>query len=74
MLGLGDSIHLATAIISDVDEFHTRDKKPSGGNVGLLQLPKLSLNGKIGGRWQLKIISPEEAQSDLLDATVPGAR
>jgi hypothetical protein len=73
MLGLGDSIHLASAIVAEVDEFHTRDKRPSGGNLGLLTLCDLHPNGLIGGRWKLKIVSPEDDQANLLDATVRGA-
>jgi hypothetical protein len=72
MLGLGDSIHLASAIVAEADEFHTRDKRPSGGNLGLLTLPSLHPNGLIGGTWKLKIVSPEDAQTNLLDSTVQG--
>lgn len=72
MLGLGDSIHLASAIISEADEFHTRDKRPSGGNLGILRLPSLHPKGLIGGTWKLKVVSPEDAQTNLLDATVAG--
>ncbi len=67
MLGLGDAIHIATAIIADVDEFHTRDKKPSGGNIGLLKLLDLTDNGKVAGQWPLKIIDPRSSQGDILD-------
>lgn len=73
MLGLGDAIHLASAIVAEVDEFHTRDKRPSGGNLGLLGLRDLHPDGLIGGRWKLKIVSPDDGQSNLLDATVKGA-
>ena len=72
MLGLGDAIHLASAIVGEVDEFHTRDKRPSGGNIGLLKLSELDPGGLIGGRWKLKIVSPEDTQSNLLDSTVKG--
>lgn len=68
MLGLGDAIHLATAIVLGVDEFHTRDKRPSGGNLGLLGIDKLTTNGKIATQWDLKILSPEDDQGNLLDA------
>lgn len=66
MLGTGDAIHLATAIIYKVDELHTRDGKRNGGNVPLLGLPESSPNGKIAGQWPLKVISPEDPP-DLLD-------
>lgn len=67
MLGTGDAVHLATAIIYKVTEFHTRDGKRHGGNVPLLGLAESSPNGKIAGKWPLKIVSPEDAQTDLLD-------
>jgi len=65
MLSTGDAIHLATAIVASVEEFHTRDKRRSGGNVPLLSLPECSANGKIAGQWSLKIISPEDDQASL---------
>jgi hypothetical protein len=68
MLGLGDSIHLATAIIIGATEFHTRDKRPSGGNIGLLDLLSLTTTGKVADRRNLKIVSPEDDQTDLLDS------
>jgi predicted nucleic acid-binding protein len=73
MLGLGDAIHIASAIVLGVDEFHTRDKKSRGGNIGLLDLCSLTANGKIANRWQLKILSPEDTQGDLLDPLAPPA-
>jgi PIN domain len=66
MMSTGDAIHVATAIIYKVDEFHTRDGNKKHGNVPLLGLP--DANGKIAGQWPLKIISPEDDQADLLDA------
>lgn len=67
MMSTGDAIHLATAIVYEVDVLHTRDGKRKGGNVPILGLPKASPNGKIAGRWDLKIESPEDEQGDLLD-------
>jgi hypothetical protein len=70
MMSTGDAIHLATAIVWKADELHTRDTNKRGGNIPLLGLPESFPNGKIAGRWSLKIISPEDAQGDLLDRTV----
>lgn len=67
IIGLGDSIHLATAIICDVDQLHTRDKKTSGGNLGLLKLAQISPNGKIAGQWKLNIVDPNDPQGNILD-------
>ena len=62
MMDLGDAIHLATAIIYEVDEFHTRDKNNKGLKVSLLDLHK---NGKICNKYELNIISPKDAQGFL---------
>lgn len=67
MLGTGDAIHIATAIVYGATEFHTRDKRPSHGNVPILRLAAMALNGKIAGKWDLKIVDPEDEQADLLD-------
>lgn len=67
MVGLADAVHLATAIVMDVDEFHTRDKKGRGGNVGLMELSKTIGNDKVAERWHLKIIDPQDPQGDMLD-------
>ena len=68
MIGLGDSIHLATAIIFKADALHTRDKKASGGNLGLLGLGALTENGKIADQWSLRIIDPDDPDPELFDA------
>lgn len=65
MMSTGDAIHLATAIINGATEFHTRDKNSRGGNVKLIGLPAMSPNGKIAGRYDLVIVSPEEKQGNL---------
>lgn len=65
MLSTGDSIHLATAIIHEADEFHTRDNNPKHGNVKLLGLPESSPNGKLCGAYDLRILSPISAQAVL---------
>jgi predicted nucleic acid-binding protein len=38
MMSTGDAVHLATAIINQATEFHTRDKNTRGGNVKLIGL------------------------------------
>ncbi|HTM79777.1 type II toxin-antitoxin system VapC family toxin [Asticcacaulis sp.] len=68
IMSTGDSIQLATAIIHDATEFHTRDNKKKGGNVPLLTLCQTSPNGKICGKYSLKIVSPIAYQGDLLDS------
>mgnify|MGYP001113634112 CR=1 FL=1 len=67
MMDLGDSIHLATAIIHKVDEFHTRDNDKKGQKVPLLTLNSISPEGKVCGKYDLKIVSPESDQGDLLN-------
>ena len=67
MMSTADAIHLATAIVYDVDVLHTRDGNRKGGNVPLLGLPEAEAQGKIAGVWKLKIESPEDEQGDLLD-------
>ena len=59
MLGTGDAIHLATAIIENVTHLHTRDGKRKGGNVPLLGLAESSAHGKICGKYPLKVVDPE---------------
>jgi hypothetical protein len=66
MMSSGDAIHLATAIIHGVTEFHTRDANPKHGNVKLLGLPEDSPGGKICCVYDLKIVSPT-AQQAMLD-------
>lgn len=58
LMGPGDALHLATAIIQGVTEFHTRDKKRKSGNIPLLGLPEMSPGGKICGKYELRIVSP----------------
>jgi predicted nucleic acid-binding protein len=49
-----DAIHLATAIIYKVDEFHTMDGLQKGGSK---KRKLLSLSGDVGG-YNLKIVHP----------------
>lgn len=55
MMSTGDAIHLATAIVWGADELHTRDKNKRGGNIPLIGLAESAPNGKIAGRWSLKL-------------------
>lgn len=65
MMSTGDAIQLATAIIHEATEFHTRDKNSKGGNVKLLGLPEISPGGKLCGVYDLKILSPTSIQGSL---------
>jgi len=65
MMDLGDCLHLATASIHGVDEFHTRDNDRKGAKVPLLKLYEVSGNPKLCGKYELKIVSPEAAQLRL---------
>lgn len=65
MMDLGDSIHLATAIISNVDEFHSRDANAKGSKVPLAGLYDYSGEDKVCGKYPLKIISPKASQIRL---------
>jgi predicted nucleic acid-binding protein len=65
MMDLGDCIHLATATINGVDEFHTRDNDRKGGKVPLLKLYEMSDTPKICGKYDLTIRSPEASQGKL---------
>ena len=60
MMSIGDSLHLSTAIINGATEFHTRDKNSKKGNVKLMGLAGMSPRGKIAGKYDLSIVSPEE--------------
>ena len=64
MMDLGDCIHLETATINGVDEFHTRNTD-KGGKVPLLKLYEISGTSKVCGKYDLKIVSPEAEQSRL---------
>ena len=68
IMDLGDSIHLATATILGVTQFHTRDNSRKKGKVPLVSLYEWSGDTKICGKYELDIISPEDSQTDLMDA------
>lgn len=65
MMDLGDCLHLATATINEVDEFHTRDNDRKGSKVPLLKLYEISKYDKVCGKYDLVIKSPEAAQGKL---------
>jgi predicted nucleic acid-binding protein len=62
LMSTGDAVQLATAIIHNATEFHTRDKNSKGGNVKLLGLPESSPGGKICGVYDLKVVNPTASQ------------
>ena len=64
-MDLGDAIHLATATILGVTEFHTRDGNKKGNKVPLVGLYELTGHDKLCGKYELKIVSPESAQGAL---------
>jgi predicted nucleic acid-binding protein len=65
VLSTGDSIHLATAIVHEATELHTRDANRRNGNIPLLGLDASSPDGKICGKYALKIVSPIAPQGEL---------
>lgn len=65
VMDTGDAIHLATAVVYGVDEFHTRDDCKKGSKVPLLSLYAHSGLDKICGIHPLRIISPRNAQGEL---------
>jgi predicted nucleic acid-binding protein len=72
MMDLGDAIHLATASIYGVKEFHTRDKDHKGPKVPLIGLYKAYNETKLCGKYELDILSPESPQGVLaLEPTKP---
>ena len=65
IMGLGDAIHLATAVIEEADVFYTRDGKKKGGNIPLIGLPERSPGGKLCGEYDFRIVSPIAIQGTL---------
>lgn len=65
MMDTGDAIHLATAIIYEADEFHTRDDKRKGSKVPLVSIYEYSGTDKICGKYPLSILSPSSDEPDL---------
>lgn len=54
-----DAIHLATAILYKVDEFHTFDNGKKGNSLGLLQL-----DGNVGGH-KMRVCKPTAFQMGM---------
>jgi len=65
MMDLGDSIHLATAAIMKVTEFHTRDDNQDKTKIPLVSLYQWAGEDRLCGRYDLKIVSPETDQGEL---------
>lgn len=66
MMDLGDSIHLATAALLRVDEFHTRDDQSEKTKIPLVSFYKLAGETQLCGRYPLTILSPESDQGSFL--------
>lgn len=66
-MDLGDAIHLATASINSVTEFHTRDNDNRKGKVPLISLYEIYGETKLCGKYELKIVSPESDEPDMFD-------
>ncbi len=67
MMDLGDAIHLATASINGVTEFHTRDNDDRKAKVPLLTLYEKHGETKLCGKYELKIVSPESDSPGLFE-------
>jgi hypothetical protein len=65
MMDLGDAIHLATASMYGVTEFHTRDDQNKGSKISLLRLYESRNETKLCEKYPLKIVSPKSDQGDF---------
>jgi len=65
MMDLGDALHLATASIYGVTEFHTRDRDQKGPKVPLVGLYAAYDETKLCAKYDLEIVSPESPQGVL---------
>lgn len=65
MMDVGDALHLATATVFSIPEFHTRDNRKKKGNVPLLSLYALYGESRICEKYPLNITSPEAEQGNL---------
>lgn len=63
LLGTPDCQHLATAIINNVDEFHTLD---GSGKNSKKKGKLIPLSGIVAGKYKLKICEPYAKQGSLL--------
>jgi hypothetical protein len=59
------AVHLATASIYDVKEFHTRDDESKGTKIPLVSLYAWSGIDQLCGKYKLPIVSPETEQKVL---------
>lgn len=60
-LAVPDAVHLATAILYGVDQFHTFDDGKKGKHLGLL-----GLSGTVAAKYPLVICKPQPAQGRLI--------
>lgn len=65
IMDAADAVHLATATIYNVTEFHTRDDDSKGAKIPLVSLYQWSGVDKVCGKYSLKIVSPEHDQKVL---------
>lgn len=65
MMDVGDAIHLATATVYNIPEFHTRDNKRKKGNVPLLGLYEMYGENRVCNKYPLMITSPEASQGQF---------
>lgn len=65
LMDANDAVHLATAYIYKVDEFHTRDNDSKKAKIPLVDLYSYSGCSKICDKYELCIISPEALQGHL---------
>lgn len=65
MMDANDAVHLATAYIYKVSEFHTRDNDDRKAKVPLIDLYSYSGHPKICNKYDLDIVSPETLQGYL---------
>lgn len=62
VMDAADAVHLATAIIYQAHEFHTRDNDDHGTKIPLVSLYKWSGVDKVCDKYPLQIVSPEHKQ------------
>jgi predicted nucleic acid-binding protein len=65
MMDANDAIHLATAYIYKVSQFHTRDNDSKKAKVPLVGLYSYSGYPKLCNKYDLDIVSPETLQGYL---------
>lgn len=65
IMDANDAVHLATAYIHKVSEFHTRDNDSRKAKIPLIDLYSYSGCPKICNKYDLDIVSPETLQGYL---------